>query len=86
MVTGVASGFEELDQLTSGFQPSDLIILAARPSMGKTSMALDIGGGMFCSVICGLITAIPLMVANNGLDGSSLFSSNQGGIKDYGMQ
>ena len=42
MVTGVETGFTELDQLTSGFQPSDLIIVAGRPSMGKTSFALDI--------------------------------------------
>jgi replicative DNA helicase len=42
MVTGVPSGFTDLDNKTAGFQPSDLIILAARPSMGKTSFALDI--------------------------------------------
>ncbi len=40
-VTGQESGFKDLDQLTSGFQPSDLIIVAGRPSMGKTSFALD---------------------------------------------
>jgi replicative DNA helicase len=34
-ITGVPSGFNDLDELTSGFQPSDLVILAARPSMGK---------------------------------------------------
>lgn len=39
---GVPSGFKELDDKLSGFQPSDLIILAARPSMGKTALALDI--------------------------------------------
>lgn len=39
---GVPSGFRDLDNLLAGFQPSDLIILAARPSMGKTSLALDI--------------------------------------------
>ena len=39
---GVSTGFKDLDQLTSGFQKSDLIILAARPSMGKTALALDI--------------------------------------------
>ena len=39
---GVPSGFRDLDKKLSGFQPSDLIILAARPSMGKTSLALDI--------------------------------------------
>jgi len=39
-LTGVPTGFTELDRLTSGFQPSDLIILAARPGMGKTSFVL----------------------------------------------
>ena len=41
-ITGVPSGFTDLDQLTSGFQPSDLVIIAARPSMGKTSLVLNI--------------------------------------------
>jgi replicative DNA helicase len=40
-VTGVPTGFVDLDGITSGFQPSDLIILAARPAMGKTSLALN---------------------------------------------
>ena len=42
MVTGVASYYTDLDKLTAGFQASDLIILAARPSMGKTALALCI--------------------------------------------
>lgn len=41
-VTGLATGFTDLDEMTSGFHPSDLIIVAARPSMGKTSLALSI--------------------------------------------
>ncbi len=41
-VTGLSTGFEDLDAKTSGFQPSDLILLAARPSMGKTALALNI--------------------------------------------
>lgn len=41
-VRGVPSGFPDLDSLLSGFHPSDLVIIAARPSMGKTSLALDI--------------------------------------------
>ncbi len=41
-ITGVATEFKELDQLTSGLQDSDLIIIAGRPSMGKTSFALNI--------------------------------------------
>ncbi len=41
-ITGVPSGFHELDFLTSGFQPADLVIVAARPSMGKTAFTLNI--------------------------------------------
>jgi len=41
-VTGVPTGFDDLNRLTAGFQPSDLIIIAARPSMGKTALALCI--------------------------------------------
>ena len=41
-VTGVATGFYDLDYKTAGLQPSDLILIAARPSMGKTALALNI--------------------------------------------
>jgi replicative DNA helicase len=41
-ITGVPSGFNDLDELTSGFQAADLIIVAARPSMGKTALVLNI--------------------------------------------
>lgn len=42
-ITGVATGYKKLDQMTSGFQKGDLIVLAARPSMGKTALALSLG-------------------------------------------
>lgn len=42
-LTGIETGFTELNHITSGLQPSDLIIVAARPSMGKTAFALNIG-------------------------------------------
>ncbi len=42
LITGVPTGFADLDELTSGLQPADLIIVAARPSMGKTSLVLNI--------------------------------------------
>jgi len=41
-ITGVPSGFVDLDRLTSGFQPSELVIVAARPSMGKTAFCLNV--------------------------------------------
>jgi replicative DNA helicase len=41
-ITGVPSGFKDLDELTAGFQQSDLVIVAARPSMGKTAFVLNI--------------------------------------------
>ncbi|MEA2460762.1 MAG: replicative helicase, partial [Actinomycetota bacterium] len=40
-ITGTASGFHDLDEMTSGFQPSNLIIVAARPSMGKSALMSD---------------------------------------------
>ncbi|MFW2366754.1 MAG: replicative DNA helicase [Desulforhopalus sp.] len=42
LITGVPTGYSEVDKMTAGLQPSDLIILAARPSMGKTSFAMNI--------------------------------------------
>ena len=41
-VTGVPTGYAEFDKVTSGWQPSDLIIIAGRPAMGKTSFALSL--------------------------------------------
>ena len=41
-ITGLATGYTDLDRMTSGFQKSDLILLASRPSMGKTALALNI--------------------------------------------
>jgi len=45
-VTGVPSGFRDLDRLTSGFQPGNLVILAARPSMGKSALGLCIAANL----------------------------------------
>ncbi len=42
MITGVSTGYEDLDKLTAGLQPSDLIIVAGRPGMGKTAFALNL--------------------------------------------
>ena len=42
LVTGVPSGYDDLDKMTSGFQNGDLVIIAGRPSMGKTSLAINI--------------------------------------------
>ena len=49
-VTGIATGYNDLDSKTSGFQPGDLVIIAGRPSMGKTAMALNICENVALSV------------------------------------
>jgi replicative DNA helicase len=46
LITGVETGFHDLDERTSGFQPGDLVIIAGRPSMGKTALALNIAVNM----------------------------------------
>ncbi len=51
LVTGAPSGFVDLDEMTSGFQNSDLVIVAARPSMGKTSFVLNIA--LHCGIEAG---------------------------------
>ncbi|RAM63908.1 DNA helicase, partial [Mesotoga sp. SC_3PWM13N19] len=45
-ITGIASGYRKLDEVTTGFRPSDLVIVAARPSMGKTAFALSLATNM----------------------------------------
>src|SRR5207245_6337336 len=55
-ITGVGSGFNDLDELTSGFQPADLVIVAARPSMGKTALCLNIA--QHCAVEAKLPVAV----------------------------
>ncbi len=55
-VTGVPSGFTDLDKLTLGFQPADLVIVAARPSMGKTAFVLNVA--QYAAVEADIPTAI----------------------------
>ncbi len=82
-VTGIISGFQRLDMLTAGWQNSDFIILAGRPSMGKTSLALEFAKnaasnavpvGMF-SLEMSTLQLVMRMLFNEGrFDGSSLYT------------
>jgi replicative DNA helicase len=54
-VTGVPSGFVDLDRLTAGFQPSDLVIVAGRPSMGKTAFCLNIAENVALEAKTGVV-------------------------------
>ena len=54
-ISGVTTGFSGLDELTSGFQPAELLILAARPSMGKTAFVCNVGLSMARSAKCGVL-------------------------------
>lgn len=76
-VTGVTSSFKTLDKFTSGFQSGDLIILAARPSMGKTSFALNVainsaktsnGVGIFSLEMAAEQLTLRLLSTESGID------------------
>jgi replicative DNA helicase len=56
LITGVPSGFRDLDQLTAGFQKSDMVVIAARPGMGKTAFSLNVA--LHASLRNGLPVAI----------------------------
>ena len=65
-VTGLATGFVDLDEMTSGLHPGELIIVAGRPAMGKTSFALNIAEHV------GLETKLPVLVFSMEMGGSQL--------------
>jgi len=65
-VTGVPTGFADLDRMTSGFQPGDLVVVAGRPSMGKTALALNIGESV------ALNTGMPVAVFSMEMGASQL--------------
>ncbi|MFH1050124.1 MAG: replicative DNA helicase [bacterium] len=81
-ITGVASGFYELDKLTGGFQKSDFIVIAARPSMGKTAMALSIARNIaieyqtpvafFSIEMAGIQLVIRLVSAESRINGNNI--------------
>ena len=93
LVTGVPTGFVDLDEMTRGLQPSDLIIIAARPSMGKTSLALNIAQhvamqpnltvGVFSLEMSKESLFIRLLTSEAQIDGHRLMSGAIG-QKDYG--
>ncbi|MEL6926060.1 MAG: replicative DNA helicase, partial [Bacteroidota bacterium] len=92
-LTGVPTGFTDLDRLTSGWQPSDMIIVAARPGMGKTSMvlalarnaALDFGKGvaMFSLEMSNLQLVQRIISMEAEISGSKL---RNGQLEDYEWQ
>ncbi len=91
-ITGVATGLLELDDITGGFQPSQLIIVAARPSMGKTAIALNIcehvavnlkKGVLFVSLEMGrLELAERLLCSRSRVDGHKLRTGQNLGTRE----
>jgi replicative DNA helicase len=91
-ITGVSTGFTEIDKMTRGFQPGDLIIVAARPSMGKTSLVLNIcqhvatsGGvaGVFSLEMSKEQLFMRMLASEAKIDNYRLMSG-QIGAKEYG--
>ncbi len=87
-ITGVASGFVDLDRITLGFQPSDLVIIAGRPSMGKTALALNIAEyaainsklrvAIFSLEMSGISLAFRLLSSLSGIDSKRIREGNFG--------
>jgi replicative DNA helicase len=65
-ITGVPSGYDDFDELTSGLQKSDLIVVAGRPSMGKTSFAMNVAENV------ALKTEKPVLIFSMEMSGESL--------------
>ncbi len=65
-ITGLSTGFSDLDQMTSGLQPADLIVVAGRPSMGKTTLAMNIAENVAIN------SGKPVAVFSMEMPGSSL--------------
>ena len=92
-VTGVETGFEDLDRKTRGLQPGDLVIVAARPSMGKTSLVLNIcqyvatHGGVagFFSLEMSKESLFMRMLASEAKIDTYRLLSGQIGQKEYGQ-
>ncbi len=93
LITGVPTGFVDLDGMTRGFQPGDLVIVAARPSMGKTSLVLNIAQhvatqpdhavGFFSLEMSKESLFLRLLTAEAQIDSHRLMSGAIG-QKDYG--
>lgn len=92
-LTGVPTGFKEIDEKTGGLQPGELIILAARPSMGKTALALNMGRNaavlqdkkvaVFSLEMTAQALVLRLLSAEAELDASKFRSGYISGV-DYG--
>jgi replicative DNA helicase len=65
-ITGVSTGFKDLDDMTSGLQPGDLVIVAGRPSMGKTSLAMNIAEN------AALASKVPVAIFSMEMPGEQL--------------
>ena len=73
-ITGIATGFIDLDKQTSGLQKGDLVIVAGRPSMGKTALALNIAENV------ALVEGLPVVVFSMEMSGTQLASRLLGSV------
>lgn len=73
-VTGVPTGFADLDKMTSGLQPGDLVIVAGRPSMGKTAFSLNIGENVAVD------SGLPVAVFSMEMGGAQLVMRMMGSV------
>ena len=79
-VTGISTGFDDLDNFTSGFQPGDLIIVAGRPSMGKTAFSINIAENI------ALDSKLPVAIFSMEMGASQLVTRMLGSIGKLDQQ
>lgn len=91
-IPGISTGYEALDEMTNGFQPEQMVVIAARPSQGKSALAMNLGAnlcragvpvGVFSLEMAAEQLAVRTLSSDSGLDGLALGRGRLEGKRDF---